>query len=128
MFPLIKYILNEVVAMGMMNKTGKVATKTGTYPEFSTIVFSYSFFKICSCVYVITLDDFCSFFRLTHVYKLIHSGTCSCFEPLLELRYLKNLLSYFFLPNFQNIFQWLESIMTLSLPELLYLKGLVFFF
>lgn len=35
------------------------------------------------------MDDFCSFFRLTNAYKLIHSDTCSCSEPFLGLYYLK---------------------------------------
>ena len=29
-------------------------------------------------MHVVTLDDFCSFFRLTNAYKLTHSDTCSC--------------------------------------------------
>jgi hypothetical protein len=33
-------MLSEVVAMGTVNKMGKVATKIGTYPEFSTRIFS----------------------------------------------------------------------------------------
>ena len=40
-------------------------------------------------MHVITWDDFCSFFRLTSAYKLIHSDTCSCYEPFLGLYYLK---------------------------------------
>lgn len=33
-------MLNEVVAMGMVNKTEEVEMKVGTYPEFSTRIFS----------------------------------------------------------------------------------------
>lgn len=40
MFPFIKYMLSEIVAMGMVNKTGKVATNSGTYPEVSIGIFS----------------------------------------------------------------------------------------
>lgn len=37
--------------------------------------------KICPCLHVITLDDFCSFFRIINMYKSFHSDTCSCSEP-----------------------------------------------
>lgn len=33
-------MLSEAVTMGMANKTGKVEMKVGTYPEFSTRIFS----------------------------------------------------------------------------------------
>lgn len=33
-------MLSEAVTMGMVNKTGKVEMKVGTYPEFSTRIFS----------------------------------------------------------------------------------------
>lgn len=39
-FPFIRCMLSKVVTMGMVNKTGKVEMKVGTYPEFSTRIFS----------------------------------------------------------------------------------------